>query len=173
MAGSHLTFTVPEFIENLEELQDAMDALPIARDLAPQITDLIYDQVAENFFAESTAFGRGWAPHAPATIAKYGPHPLLVLSGYMFRAATESGAPGNYEEVTDRTISVGLSTEGNPENPSGYNYSLVQQFGSLDGRIPPRPFFDIPQSTIREIELLAIDYYAANVEDFIYGLEAA
>lgn len=62
-----------------------------SRRVATEIAGLI----EEEFQAETDPYGNAWRPHAPATIARWGEHPILHLSGAMhggIRVAPMTGA---------------------------------------------------------------------------------
>lgn len=141
-------FTLDEFAAELEESARLANELPIARDLQDQITDLIYASVQRNYDESASADGAAWAPHAPMTIRMYGPHPILILSGAMEAASTMSGIGGNYLEVSDRSITTGVTLP----------YAATHQYGDASRNIPARPFYDLRESYIHEIENLAANY---------------
>jgi|GEM_PF-6544093 len=144
-------YTLDEFGIELEVSARMVDEMPIARDLADQITDLIYDGVQRNFDEKQDSSGQPWAPHAPMTIRMYGPHPLLILSGTMWVASTMTGVEGNYLDVQDRSIVTGVTLP----------YAEKQQFG--DAITPAREFYYIRDSYIFEIENLAVVYLVQQV----------
>ena len=146
-------FTFDEFIHELDEMDRIAADAPIARDMQDQIAEIIYDGIRLNFALSQDAWGNTWAPHAPLTIALYGVHPILILSSKMVTAATNTGAPGNVVEVSDRSFMVGVDID----------YAAQQQFGSVAKNIPPRPFFDPSQETIDRLSVLAADYFEHEV----------
>lgn len=87
-----------------------------------------------NFDRAEDSDGKKWKPHAPLTIALYGPHPLLILSEDMKRAAT--GGAGSIFVIKagakKSVVIVGISSVSIP-------YAWKHQHGS--GRIPQREFF--------------------------------
>jgi hypothetical protein len=144
--GTKTTYTLDEFGAELEESARLADELPIARDLQDEITELVYAGVQRNYDEKVDSNGIPWAPHAPMTIALYGVHPLLILSGTMWVASTMTGVEGNYLEVSDRQIVTGVDLP----------YAANQQFGT--DRIPAREFYYIQDSYAYEIENLAAAY---------------
>ena len=91
-----------------------------------------------NFDRAEDSQGNAWPAHAPLTIALYGPHPLLILSGDMKRAAT-GGAGAVFDIRVGKKKSVvilGISKVAIP-------YAWKHQHGS--GRIPRREFFYLPR----------------------------
>ncbi len=143
--------TLDEFIEEMEKAELLHETLPIARDLAEQVTQIYYEDIAINFALSSSADGQGWAPHAPSTISRYGPHPLLILTGALLEASTSSIAPGSYLEVSDRQIVIGNTLI----------YAATQQYGR--DNIPARPYFDPSEESIERVEDAAYDYLVREV----------
>lgn len=151
--ASNQTYTLDTFSAELEQSAQQLENLPIARDLQDQITDLIYAGIQRNYDDQRAANGSAWAPHAPMTVRMYGPHPILILSGAMQEASTKTGVEGNYLDVDDRSIVTGVNLP----------YAATHQFGDLDRNIPARPFYDLPESYITEIENLAVHYFTQEV----------
>lgn len=145
------TYTLDEFAAELDESARLADELPIARDLQDEITELIYASVQRNFDEQVGSNGAKWAPHAPLTVQLYGVHPLLILTGTMWVAATMTGVEGNYLEVSDRQIVTGVDLP----------YAAQQQFGT--DRIPQREFYYVRDSYVYEIENLAAAYAVQEV----------
>ena len=150
-------YTFAEFGAEMDISDQQVATLPVASDRQEAFKDIIYANVQQNFDTASTASGEAWAPHAPATVARHGPHPLLILSGAMKQAATESGAAGNYEEVDDRTLVVGLDMS----HVNGFDYASAQQFGT--STIPSREFFALSDWAIESISRVAADYFIHEV----------
>lgn len=129
----------------------AEDAIQVLGDFATAIETL---DLSEAFEAASEAARAGfkknfdqtqgpgykWAPHSPYTIQKYGPHPLLILSGAMLQATTESGAAGSVHDVQPREAVIGTDIF----------YAAFQQFGTL--RIPARRFVWLDAESVAEVE---------------------
>jgi phage gpG-like protein len=88
---------------------------------------LLNNGFEDNFDATKAPYGQ-WPAHAPYTIQKYGPHPLLILTGVMKASVTESGSASRIEEVGTRQLAIGTDLF----------YAPYQQFGTR--KIPPRPF---------------------------------
>lgn len=145
------TFTVDEFIAEMEQADRLTHELPIASDNAELFTQIMYAGVQENYDRSSAADGAAWAPHAPSTVRRYGPHPLLILSGAMLAASTTTGVQGNYLSVSDRSITIGVDLI----------YAPAQQFGT--DKIPARPFMDLPEQYIVDMENTAADLFTQAV----------
>ena len=125
-----MTTLTPESLPaELDRMADALDGA-IPRAAMERCADLLREAFAENY-----AQGRNeetiWPPHAPATVARHGPHPLLILSGKMREATVRQGAPGNVQEITDRQLTVGVDERAVP-------YAGFQNWGTV--RIPQREF---------------------------------
>ena len=151
--ASKPSFTMDEFIHELDEMDRLVDTLPVARDMQEPIAQIIYDGINLNFALEQDAWGNTWAPHAPLTIKLYGPHPILILSSTMVHAATTTGAPGNVVIVEDRTFIVGVDLP----------YAATQQFGDPSRNIPARPFEDASEETIERLAVMTGDYFEQEV----------
>ncbi len=94
-----------------------------------------------------------WAPHAPYTIQKYGPHPLLILSGAMLASVTQSGAEGRIESVGERDAEIGTSLF----------YAGFQQFGTK--KIPARRFLWLDEPSVDKV----VDVFADSAFEIIFG----
>lgn len=70
--------------------------------------DILQDN-AQNFVSEGGAFGHGWAPLAPSTIARKRGPGILVETGELMNSLTIRGAPGNVFRVTSNSLEVGSS----------------------------------------------------------------
>lgn len=149
--GDRTRLTLTEFAAEMEATKQRIRDLPIGRDLEEPVKEIIYRGVAFNYDHTADADGNTWAPHAPATIAMHGPHPLLVVTGRMKASTTMSGQEGNFEEVTDNSIRVGTDIP----------YAAAQQFGT--DKIPARPFFELSDPFIDEIENAAVEYLIAQI----------
>lgn len=115
----------------------------------------IHEGINENFERAESGQGTPWPPHAPSTVARHGPHPLLILSGKMWDAAT--GGPGSWWVAADFRLSLGIERSAIP-------YASTQQFGS--DRVPQREFYFINRFAMQDVKQILADYY----EQYIYGL---
>ena len=102
-------------------------------DFAPvfeSVLDILHEGFASNFDQTRAPYGQ-WPPHSPLTIIKYGPHPLLILTGAMKAAVTQSGSSDRIEEITQSEAIIGTSLF----------YAPYQQYGTGGPNpIPARPF---------------------------------
>ena len=121
---------IGSWMNELKDLLNNGDFQPAFEEAVAILNDGVY----QNFTSAVGPDGASWPEHAPSTVARYGPHPLLVLSGAMIAAATDRGAAGHEEEYGPREASVGLSTDTIP-------YAAVHQFGFAARNIPPRPYW--------------------------------
>ena len=94
-----------------------------------------------------------WAPHSPYTIQKYGPHPLLILSGAMLASVTQSGAESRIESVGARDAEIGTSLF----------YAGYQQFGT--DKIPARRFLWLDAESVDSV----VDAFAGSAFQIIFG----
>lgn len=62
----------------------------------------------ENFYNTTDHEGAFWPPHAPATVAIHGVHPLLILTGKMFQAATNVDDPGHLRHIAGDEMTIGI-----------------------------------------------------------------
>ncbi|MFM0864033.1 hypothetical protein, partial [Klebsiella pneumoniae] len=68
----------------------------------------VADGFEENFQAKIDEDGMPWAPLSPYTTKKYGPHPLLDLTGRMKRAASSRGDSEHLAERMGETMRFGI-----------------------------------------------------------------
>lgn len=123
--------------EYIEYWMDELDKEIENADLSTAFTEaiaILNDGVYENFILRVGSDGSPWPPHSPETVRRYGPHPLLVLSGTMIAAASESGSTGHIEEIGPRNAVTGIDGDQIP-------YTFAQNFGYSEGNIPQREFF--------------------------------
>lgn len=138
----------------LASMADELERAPLT-DVLKSCTTLIDQAVEKNFLAGGSPLGP-WPPHSPATVARYGPHPLLILSGDMMAAATREGARGHVQELTDRAATVGIDGE-------EIVYALAQNYGHAAKNIPARPFMVIDDSVGDACEVVIADAAATLV----------
>ncbi len=60
----------------------------------------IAELIAEEFQHEADPYGNAWRPHAPATVERWGEHPILDLSGSMIRSVDVSPMAGAGVSIT-------------------------------------------------------------------------
>lgn len=94
--------------------------------------------------------GNAWVPHAPSTVARYGPHPLLILYEAMYGSLTGQ-SEHHYESITENSLEWGTTVV----------YAAAQNYGTE--RIPPREFMYFNQSGADAIQDLGLEY----LEDLI------
>jgi hypothetical protein len=131
--------TIPNEIpaEYLEYWMDELEREIETADLSSAFEEaigILNDGVYSNFLLKVGSEGDAWPPHSPETVQRYGPHPLLVLSGAMLAASTEKGATGHIEEIGPRSAETGIDGDQIP-------YTFAQNFGYSEGNIPQREFF--------------------------------
>lgn len=115
--------------------QDALDSgefVPALEECRQILTSNFYDIF---YSRQSSSGGSTWPPHAPSTIARYGPHPLLILSGKMLGSLV-STSEGHYEMMTNDSLEWGTTID----------YARYNNYGT--GRIPPREFIYLTDGTI-------------------------
>lgn len=118
---------VEQLAGKLAELENALsgdmtEALDLCRaDLATMFTDI--------FHRAQDAGGSAWPEHAPATVAAYGPHPLLILTTALMQSVTtDFGTGDSVIENSGRELAWGTNLA-----YGGYN-----NYGTAT--IPPREF---------------------------------
>lgn len=94
------------------------------------VLDILHEGFSSNFDQTRAPYGQ-WPTHSPMTIALHGVHPLLILTGAMKAAVTQSGAASRIEEITQTEAIIGTSLF----------YASYQQYGTNGPNpIPARPF---------------------------------
>lgn len=131
-------FKAEDAVKVFGDFADAMESAPLDR-VFNQIVPRIHDAIADNFIRTRNSSSQIWPPHAPATVARYGPHPLLILSGKMLRASTTRGAEGQTETIGPRDLRLGVTIP----------YAKYQQFGT--SRIPAREFYYVHEENLESI----------------------
>lgn len=63
------------FEQSLRRLAD------VPAKVAEKGAEAIAEQIDQQFASGTDAYGNAWAPHAPATVARWGEHPILELTG--------------------------------------------------------------------------------------------
>lgn len=118
-------------------LEEVMARLAFTSLAAPleECGQVLRTEFGENIDQAEDSSGIGWPPHAPATVAKYGPHPLLILTRRMYASLTGKSADGNITRVDDRSAEFGTDLH----TTAGFFYPGIHQTGGP--RIPRREFF--------------------------------
>ena len=101
---------------------DMSEGLDLCRaDIAGMFMDI--------FHRAQDSGGSAWPAHSPTTVAKYGPHPLLILTTALMQSVTtDFGSGDSVIENSGRDLAWGTSLA-----YGGYN-----NYGT--SRIPPREF---------------------------------
>lgn len=120
---------VDEFADFVRGVADRINNDPFT-DALESCTDAVSGGFSQIFLEAESAAGEKWPPHAPATVAKHGPHPLLILSGIMLESVRQEGAVHNVKVVSERELSWGTSVE----------YAMAQNFGYEQNNLPAREF---------------------------------
>ncbi len=124
------------YVEDMPALMGRVKRAISASDLSPAWADIM--PIARHGFASNFADGGShlgpWPPHAPATVRRYGPHPLLILSGRLYQAATSTAGPGHIEILDVREAAVAIDLAAVP-------YARAQNEGYPPGNLPARTFF--------------------------------
>jgi len=135
--------TPEEVAGQIEQAIEAPERGPMGEALL-EAAPAFCDAIERNFAAAVDEGGMPWPAHAPLTVALYGPHPLLILSGKMLAAATEKAAPGHVERLADdgRTLEMGI-------DGGVIDYAWQHQRGTE--RIPRRQFIYVDDRGQEEI----------------------
>jgi len=79
--------------------------------------------IAQNFVAifaaQQDSTGATWPEHAPFTVMKHGPHPLLILTGAMYASVTTESAVGHVGSSDNRMLTWGTGIEYAAKNNDG------------------------------------------------------
>lgn len=119
-------------------------------DFSPVFSSMLetFHRGIESNFDNIRGPGYTWPPHSPVTIAKHGPHPLLILTGAMKRSVTQTGSEGRIEEIMRDEMTIGTSLF----------YAPYQQFGTTGPpRIPVRRFLWLQGSYVDQLAEIFAD----------------
>lgn len=105
------------------------------------------DAFGANFALSAAADGTPWAPHAPSTVARYGKHPLLILSGDLFLSVTSNFGAHHISRIDGRTLETGTDLV----------YAAVHQYGWPERNIPARPYLDASAEVLEHCREMAAD----------------
>lgn len=111
---------------------------------------------AENFYNTTGGNAEFWPPHAPATVARHGPHPLLILTGKMFDAATNVDSPGHLRHIAGDEMTIGIKGSHVP-------YAHFHQTGTVN--MPKRQVIHATAET----EQRARDAFADELDKLFLG----
>jgi phage gpG-like protein len=111
-----------------------------------EITPIVGQMLDDIFTSQVDSDGTPWPPHAPATVAMYGEHPLLILTGAMFDDLMGSALIADRRSNTD--ISFGTDIE----------YAPTHQYGDPSRNIPRREFLYWRQDALDRISDVAEQY---------------
>ncbi len=141
------TQTNEEFIEDMEELAQSFgeDWEPVLKECEEDIAADIIDH-----FESSTGPTGSWQVHAPATVERWGPHPLLILFGSLYAAATGEG-DGHITETDANSITFGVDA-------SIILYAWAQQEGRPERNLPARPYMYLSEEVVEVMTQKVADY---------------
>ena len=109
--------------------------------------DPIGQMFEETFNAQIDSGGSSWPEHAPSTVARYGPHPLLILTSAMYGSLTGYGE-GHYEVVEPLSFTWGTNLP----------YAATHQYGDPERNIPQREYAFVNEEWRDKFQLIAKDY---------------
>lgn len=144
-------YTVDEFAGELNKLVKFMEDDSFEDPLRDSYA-VIQADIQDHFDA-----GEGptslWPAHAPSTVERYGPHPLLIMSEALVAAAVGQGT-GHISEIANRELRYGVSKE--VIVYAGHDH------GFPDRNIPQREYMWISDTAREEINDI-IQKYVADV----------
>lgn len=126
-----------EFIADMEKLSREFgnDFEPALRECYP----IVQRDIEDHFDAAEGSNGT-WPLHSPVTIARYGPHPLLILTGALAAAATGTGT-GHVVQFDTSEMTYGVERGVIP-------YAGIHQDGG--GNIPQREYLWFSEEAVGE-----------------------
>ncbi len=132
-------------VEDLPAIMAGVKEAISRSDLSPawaEIMPIARHGFGANFMDGGSHLGP-WPPHAPATVRRYGPHPLLILSGKLYEAATNSAGPGHVEILDVREAAIAIDLAVIP-------YARAQNEGYPPGNLPARTYFVLGDFVAKE-----------------------
>jgi phage virion morphogenesis protein len=139
--------------EALAALQRLAAGVTPAKMKAPlmKIGQELVESTRERFQTRTAPDGTPWAKNAPATEKRKGKNTPLVDTGIFSRDF--------HYQVDEGNLFVGTNYMHELIKSGGENIGLaVHQFGSLNGRIPARPFLGVSPADEEMIESEVSDY---------------
>lgn len=133
------TLEVDDLDSYFDLLGEQIESAPIDEAFA-DAEAVFRGEFKSNYDRGGSALG-AWPPHSPVTVARHGPHPLLILSGAMMQSTIVATAPGHVFQIQTRAFGTGVDKSVIP-------YAGVQQFGF--GRVPPRPYLVASEAAVEE-----------------------
>lgn len=98
----------PAWQRQLDRIDDAFSGNADIDRIFWDLDKVVSEGFEDNFQAKVDEDGIPWAPHSPFTTKKYGPHPLLDLTGRMKRAAVSRGDSEHLAERMGETMRFGI-----------------------------------------------------------------
>jgi hypothetical protein len=110
---------------------------------------ILCDGYQENFYNQVDETGSAWLPRKDSL-----PHPLLIKTGIMFKAATDPTAPGHLTDIQGDTLISGISGEFGP-------YAVFHHLGTR--LMPSRRVIYASDQTLSRIEEAFADAIERNL----------
>lgn len=126
----------------IQRIDDVFSGANSLDKLFAGLDDTLADGFSDNFDSRSDDSGAAWPAHAPSTVKRYGPHPLLELSGRMRRAATNPSDPEHLSERVGDTLRSGVK--------GTIKYAIFHQVGT--SKMPRRQFIYATTKTILKLK---------------------
>lgn len=134
---------MPTLQEHVRDIRSVLEG-ELRAELA-ECVGHVHEGIDQNFRNGGNVEG-AWPPHAPSTVARYGVHPLLILSGDLHEAATNDAARGAVTDLQDREANLSIDLGAIP-------YARRQNLGDPGGYpIPQREFHVVGEETVDKCE---------------------
>jgi phage gpG-like protein len=152
--------TIPfeEWPADIQAMSDRLGNTDVVGGLREDLSTLFHRAVRSHFMGGTNPWGEAWPPHRPSTIARHGPHPLLILTGKLLDAA--GGGPGSTVEIHDNEIAWSIDV---PTEDGSHNIAAIQNYGAPRANIPDREFWALGESSLDEVEELIVGYVEREV----------
>lgn len=116
------------------QLRNAVNGLRALANSSPEITKAMADEVLHElnvgFVNATDPYGQPWAKHMPATVKRWGKHPLLRLTG--------SGIASVRVESQGTGVLVTSNSTGLDVSQAGYVNQEPRRWKPIEGKVSPR-----------------------------------
>ncbi len=80
--------------------QRVADLARVPARASARVAVALAELIEEEFASEADPYGNAWKPHAKSTVERWGPHPILHLSGAMHSSVNVRPMPGAGVSIT-------------------------------------------------------------------------
>lgn len=136
--------TPDEAVAEVLGLPEAISGTNYSALLGGPVWGQLIDGVVDNFQGSVEADGTPWKPRKDKL-----PHPLLVKSTLMFLSATGVAA-GAIKQVDANTLIFGVDLNAVP-------YARAQHYGRTEINLPARPYLDVSEKRLLEVDRIIAD----------------